>query len=229
MKKQVLILLIQAFAIGVFAQSEPYVKALKKLEYGSTVLDAAMLFKKDFPNFKSLTEGKGPVLLTVFTNPYDAAQKFKIEAYFLVNEKDQQLVQLFYVNDALYEKGAYWYFHKDSVDAVEKKYMKCNNTFISNPMLLSIEGGSVKSEEEKYELGRKTHYPVQKQGKNSREGMTGYELIYEQGAGARGFWVYMQAFNTFESGLDTSMDFPHMKPPKGVFTELAELLTASQQ
>lgn len=227
MKKLVLILLIQAFAMGTFAQSEPYMKALKKLEYGSTILDAAMLFKKDFPQFKSLSQG--PVLLTVFTNPYDETQKFKIEAFYLVDEEKGELVQLYFVNDELYEKGAYWFYHQDSVQAVETKYMKCNNAFVSNPVLLAIEHGKVKSEEEKYELGRKTRFPVEKLGKNSREGLTGYELVYTRDTGARGFWVYMKAFNTMDNGLDVSMDIPHMEAPKGVFEELEDLLVVSQQ
>ncbi len=227
MKKLVLVFLIQALAIGTFAQSEPYVKALIKLEYGSTILDAAMLFKRDFPEFKSLTSK--PVFVTAFTNPYDASQTFRIEAFYFVNEKNKELVQLFYVNDELYEKSMYWFYETDSVKAVETKYMKINNTYVSNPELLAREGGAVKHTEEKYAQGRKTVYPIMKQGKNERVGYAGYELVYTGDTGARGFWVYAQIFSTMENGLDSTMEFPRITPPKGTFDELEQVLLAEQQ
>ncbi len=227
MKKLLVVLLIQAFALSTFAQSEPFVKALKKLEYGSTILDAAMLFKKDFPDFRSLSQK--PIFITAFSNPYDASQVFRIEAFYFVNEKDQELVQLYYVNDVLYEKSVYWFYPTDSVKAVEEKYMKCNNSFIANPALLAAEGGAVKSTEEKYAQGRKTIYPIQKQGKNERIGYTGYQLVYTGDTGARGFWVYAQILSTMDNGLDNTMQFPRIEPPTGTFDELEQVLLAEQQ
>lgn len=227
MKKIVLALLVQAFALTTFAQSEPFVKALKKLEYGSTILDAAMLFKRDFPDFESMTQK--PVFITAFTNPYDASQTFRIEAFYMVNRKDQELVQLYYVNDELYEKSVYWFYPTDSVKAVETKYMKCNNAFVSNPALLAAEKGSVKHKEEKYAQGRKTVYPVQKVGKDERIGYAGYELVYTGDTGARGFWVYAQILSTMNNGLDNSMEFPRIAPPKGTYDELEQVLLVSEQ
>lgn len=227
MKKLVLVLLIQAFAIGTFAQSEPFVKALKKLDYGSTILDAAMLFKRDFPDFKAMSQK--PVFITAFNNPYDATQVFRIEAFYFVNKKDQELVQLYYVNDVLYEKAVYWFYPSDSVKAVETKYMKCNNAFISSPVLLAAEGGAVKKTEEKYAQGRKTIYPAKKQGKNERIGYAGYELVYTGDTGARGFWVYAQILSTMDNGLDNTMQFPRISPPKGTFDELEQVLLANQE
>ncbi len=227
MKKLVLVLLIQALAIGTFAQSEPFAKALIKLEYGSTILDAAMLFKRDFPEFKSLINK--PVFVTSFANPYDESQTFKIEAFYFVNEKDRELVQLYYVNDELYEKSVYWFYEKDSVKAVETKYMKINNTYISNPELLARKGGAVTHSEEKYAWGRKTEYPIMKQGKKERVGYAGYELVYTEETGGRGFWVFAQIFSTMENGLDSTMEFPRIAPPKGTFDELEQLLLADQQ
>jgi hypothetical protein len=222
MKRTVLVLLLQAIAISGFAQNEMFVKALKKLEFNSTILDAAMLFKKDFPEFEALTNA--PVMIDEFPNPYDSTQNLKIEAFYFVNKKGQELVQLYYVNDALYEKSVHWFFHKDSVEAVETKYMKCSNMFKSNPALLAAEKGKVVSEEEKYDLGARTYFPVQKTGKNIRKGETGYKLVYTRETGGRGFWVYAQSFNTYDNSLDTSMDFPHISAPAGTFDELETVL-----
>lgn len=224
MKKILLSLLVFGMSFTSFAQDEQFVKSLKKLEYGSTILDAAMLFKKDWPQFQVLNNA-GPVQITVFTNPYDETQKFKIDALYLLNNDDKQLVQLYYVNDALYQKSVFWFLHKDSVELVETNYQKAKNTFISNPVLIRMEGGKVKAEESSYELGKKTLFPVEKQGKNERVGQAGYELVYTSETGARGFWVYMQAYNTMDCGLDMTMDFPLMGPPKGTFDDLENLLS----
>lgn len=113
-----------------------------------------------------------------------------------------------------------WFYHKDSVAAVEKKYMKCNNTFISNPKLLAAEEGKVKFTEEKYDLGVRTLFPVEKVGKKAREGETGYKLVYTRETGGRGFWVYMKVFSTMDNGLDSSMNIPHVTPPNAIFEEL---------
>ena len=222
MKKITILSLIIAFSLGLTAQNEPFVKALKKLEYGSTILDAAMLFKKEFPDFKVLTTA--PVLLKQFTNPYDTTQTFTIEAFYFINEQDKELVQLYYVNEGLYEKSAYWYYDKDDVAGVEQRYMQCNNAFVANPILLAAESGKVKSEEEKYELGRKTHYPVTKVGKSEHKGETGYYLVYSRDTGGRCFWAYAQLFNTLDNGLDNSMDFPHIMAPNCTWDELQATL-----
>lgn len=223
MKKGITLLLALTLGFGAFAQSEPYIKALTKLEYGSTVLDGAMLMKKDFPEFRQLSNA--PVLITAFMNPYDESQKFTIEAFYYINDKSQEVVQLYYVNDGLYEKAALWFYHNDSVAAVEKKYMKCKNAFISNPKLLAAEEGKVKFTDEKYDLGARTIFPVEKMGKNVREGEAGYKLVYTRETGGRGFWVYMKVFSTMDNGLDVSMNIPHIMPPNLVMEELeAELI-----
>jgi hypothetical protein len=228
MKKGITLLLALTLGFGAFAQSEPFIKALIKLEYGTTILDGAMLMKKDFPEFRQLT--KAPVIITAFMNPYDETQKFNIEAFYFINDKDMEVIELYYVNNALYEKSAMWYFHKDSVAAVEKKYMKCNNTFISNPKLLAAEQGKVKFTEESYDLGKRTIFPVEKQGKNVREGETGYKLVYTPETGGRGIWVYMKVFSTMDNGLDISMNVPHVAPPNLIFSEIeAELVPGSKE
>ena len=222
MKKTTILVLLLAFNISVFAQSEPFVKALKKLEYGSTILDAAMLFKKEFPEFRQITNA--PVLIKQFPNPYDTSQTFTIEAFYFVNDKDHELVQLYYVNDGLYEKSVFWYYPKDSVAAVEDRYMKCNNAFVSNPVLLAAESGKVKSEEEKFDLGRKMHYPVTKVGKSEHKGESGYYLVYTRETGGRAFWAYALLFNTLDNGLDNTMEIPHITAPNCTWDELEQTL-----
>lgn len=222
MKKGITLLAVMALSLGTMAQSEPFIKALVKLEYGSTVLDGAMLMKKDFPEFRQLSNA--PVLITAFMNPYDETKKFNIEAFYFINDKNMEVIQLYYVNNALYEKSAMWFYHKDSVAAVEKKYMKCNNTFISNPKLLAATEGKVKFTEESYDLGKRTIFPVEKQGKNVREGETGYKLVYTPETGGRGVWVYMKVFSTMDNGLDVSMNIPHIAPPNLVFSEIEQAL-----
>jgi hypothetical protein len=223
MKKTVLLFISLAFSLASFAQSQAYVKTLKKLEFGTTILDAAMMFKADHPEFKVIMDG--PVQITVFTNPYDETQKIQIQALYLVNEKDQDLVELYYANDALYQKGSFWFEPKDSVTLVQTNYAKARNTFLSNSTLLQVEAGKVKSEETSYDLGKKTTFPIEKQGKKARVGEAGYELVYTPETKARGFWVYMTAYSTMNSALDSSMNFPMMSTPKGVFDELETLLS----
>ena len=223
MKKITLLFISFSLSIAAFAQSQAYIKTLKKLEFGTTILDAAMMFKAAHPEFEVFMDG--PVQITVFTNPYDETQKIRIQALYLVNEKDQDLIELYYANDKLYQKGSFWFEPKDSVTLVQTNYAKARNAFLSNSALLFVEAGKVTSEETSYDLGKKTVFPIEKQGKKARAGEVGYELVYTQETKARGFWVYMMAYSTLNSALDSSMDFPMMTTPKGVWEELSELLS----
>lgn len=222
MKKLATLFLICTFALGVFAQSEPFVKSTIKLAYGSTILDAAMMFKKDYPEFKSMT--KTPVSINTLQDPDDAEKSLKVEAAYFRNEDDQVLVELYFVNDLLYAKSIYWFFHKDSVDAVEKKYMKATNLIISNPTLLNYQRGSVKHTEESYQLGKKTLFPIQKQGPEVRNAETGYELVYTAETGGRGFWVHLNGLNTFESDISNKIEIPLTESPQCTFSELEQTL-----
>ena len=223
MKKITSIILFLALSTAAIAQGQAYIKSLKKLEYGSTILDAAMMFKTEHPSFEVFMGG--PVQLTVFTNPYDETQKIKIEALYFINKKDQELIQLFYASGGLYQKGSFWFEPKDSVTLVQTNYAKARNTFLSNATLLQVEEGKVQSEETSYDLGKRTLFPIEKRGKKARVGEAGYELVYTPETKARGFWVYMTAYSTLNSSLDSSMKFPLMQIPKGVFDELETLLS----
>jgi len=227
MKKITLLLISFSLSMVAFAQSQAYVKTLKKLEFGTTILDAAMMFKADHPEFEIFTDG--PVQITVFTNPYDETQKIQIQALYLINEKDKDLIQLYYANDKLYQKGTFWFEPKDSVTLVQTNYMKARNAFISNSTLLFFEAGNVKNEEKSSDLGKKTVFPIERQGKKARVGEAGYELVYTPETKARGFWVYMTAYSTMNSTLDSSMDFPIMSTPKGIWEELAQLLSPVEE
>jgi hypothetical protein len=222
MKKVFSLFILLALSTAVMAQSETFAKALKKLEYGSTILDAGMLFKKDFPEFRALT--KAPVPIDVMANAKDPQTPIKIEAFYFMNDADQELIQLYYVNGKLYEKSVYYYYPKDSIAAVETKYMKCNNLAVSDVNLLAAEGGKVKFSEENLELGKKTHYPIEKVGKQERTGETGYHLVYTPQTGGRGFWVYVRVFKTLGTILDSSMEIPHPQVPEGIYSEAESLL-----
>ena len=134
---------------------------------------------------------------------------------------------MYFVNDLLYAKSIYWFFHNDSVDAVEKKYMKSTNLVISNPNLLNYERGSVKHTEESYQLGKKTLFPIQKQGPEVRNAETGYELVYTAETGGRGFWVHLKGVNTFESDISFKVEVPLTESPKCTFDELEQTLIKS--
>ena len=88
MKKLATLFLAVTIATGAFAQSEPFVKSVIKLPYGSTILDAAMMFKKDYADdFASMT--KTPVFITTMQDPDDAEKTLKVEAAYFKNEKEQ--------------------------------------------------------------------------------------------------------------------------------------------
>ena len=227
MKKITLVLAFIAICLTSFGQSEPFIKSLKKLPQGSTILDAAMLFKKDHPEFVPMTNA--PVLITVFRNPEDTSKTIKIQAAYFKHDANQTLVQLYYANGQLYQKSVFWYYPKDSVAGVETKYMKATNSFIANPTILSAEGGNVKHQEESQDLGKITSFPIVKRGQEAIDGQTGYRVVYTPDTGIRGYWVHMQVINTLECDLTTKMDFPVAESPNGIYDELESLLLSDQQ
>lgn len=222
MKKLVLVLLLQGFALCTFAQAEPFIKSLRKLEFGSTILDAGMLFKKDYSQFQMLEEK--PHFIADIADPKDSTKSYRIEGFYLISMERKQLVQLYYVNNKLYQKGAYWFFEKGEIAEVETKYAKCNNYFKSDPFFISRNHGVVAGTEMTSNLGRKTQYLIDKVDKDVAAGECGYEVVYNKTDGASGFWVYIDGINTLEMELDPSMEVPELEAPKVVMDEVREAL-----
>lgn len=229
MKTILLILSLAIFAGTALAQGEPFVKKLRDLKVGSSTVECYMLFQRYFPEFKSLTEGHGPVLITKYSDDADETKTYKIEAAYLVNEDTRELVALYFCNGKLYEKSVFWFYDPEQVAEVETKYMKINNAFISNPTLLTREGGVVKHEEEKYEKGAKTYYPVFKNPKKEMNGQTGYDLVFDRESGPHGFWVYAKIFNNEEVELTNDMETPHIEPPQTDFDGLMAYLVPESE
>jgi hypothetical protein len=224
MKRVLLLLSAIIFSSASFGQGEPFVKKLRDLKVGSSTVECYMLFQRYFPEFKSLTEGHGPVLLTKYSDAADETKTYKIEAAYLVNEASRELVTMYFCNGKLYEKSVFWFYDNEQVAEVETKYMKINNAFISNPNLLTREKGTVKHEEEKYEKGAKTYYPVFKNPKKEVMGQTGYDLVFDRESGPHGFWVYAKIFNNQEVELTNDMETPRIEPPQTSFDGLTAYL-----
>lgn len=222
MKKLILVLLLQGFALCTFAQAEPFIKSLRKLEFGSTILDAGMLFKKDYSQFQMLEEK--PHFIADIADPEDSSKTYRIEGFYLISLERKQLVQLYYLNDKLYQKGAYWFFTKDEIAEVETKYAKCMNYFKSDPFFLSRNHGAVVGAEETGHLGRKTKYLIDKIDHDVAAGECGYEAVYNKEEGASGFWVYIDGINTMEMDLNPSMEIPELEAPKVVIDEVRDAI-----
>lgn len=225
MKKIISLLSILLSANILLAQGEPFVKKLRDLKNGSTLIECGMMFQRYFPEFKSLTEGHGPVLLTKFSDQEDETKTYTIEAGYLLNEADRELVVLYFCNGKLYEKSVFWFYDTEQVAEVETKYMKINNSFVSNSTLLTMQGhGVVQHNEEKYDKGAKTFYPVHKNPKKEMVGQTGYDLVFDRESGPHGFWVYAKIFNNEESELTNDMNPPRIGPPQTSFATIKEYL-----
>lgn len=228
MKSFILSLSFTLIAGICFAQGEPFVKKLRDLEVGSSTVECYMLFQREFPEFKSLTEGHGPVLLSKFSDPADASKTYKIEAAYLVNEATRELVVLYFCNGRLYEKSVFWFYDPEQVAEVETRYMKINNAFVSNSTLLVKEGGVVKHTEEKYEKGAKTYYPVFRNPKKEMMGQTGYDLVFDRETGPHGFWVYAKIYNNENSDLTNDLNPPRIDPPQTDFENLKAYLVPAE-
>ena len=225
MTRNFLYALMAVFISGsVYAQGEPFVKKLRDLKNGSTMIECYMMFQRYFPEFRSLTEGHGPALISKFSDSEDETKTYKIEAAYLVHENDRELVTLYFCNGKLYEKSVFWFYETEQVAEVETKYMKINNAFVSNPTLLTREHGVVKHEEEKYDKGAKTFYPVFKNPNKEIMGQTGYDLVFDRETGPHGFWVYAKIFNNQEVELTNDMEVPRIGPPQIDFEGLESYL-----
>jgi hypothetical protein len=214
MKKLTTLLTLMLSSSICLAQAEPFVKKLRDLENGSTIVECAMMFQRYFPEFVALNAGHGPVLLTKFSDPADESKTYTIEAYYLMNEEERELVQLYFCNDRLYEKSVFWFFDPEQVADVETKYLKVNNAFISSPRLLAREQGVVKHNEEKYDKGAKTFYPVFSNPKKEMMGQSGYDLVFDRDSGPHGFWVYAKIFNNENTDLTNNLAAPRIEPPQ---------------
>ncbi len=223
--KSVFALLFLFLSSTAYSQGEPFVKKLRDLKSGSTLIECGMMFQRYFPEFKSLTEGHGPVLLTKFSDKEDETKTYTIEAGYLLNEEDRELVVLYFCNGKLYEKSVFWFYDSKQVAEVETKYMKINNSFVSNSTLLTMEGGGVvHHNEEKYDKGAKTFYPVHKNPKKEIMGQTGYDLVFDRETGPHGFWVYAKIYNNEDSELTNDMNPPRVGPPQTSFATIKEYL-----
>ncbi len=222
MKKLVLVLLLQGLVLCTIAQDEPFIKSLRNLEFGSTILDAGMLFKKDYAQFQMLEDR--PTFVADITDPEDSSKTYRIEAFYLISMDRKQLVQLYYLNDKLYQKGAYWYFEKGEIEEVEAKYASCKNYFKFDPFFIAKNKGVVAGSEVTSDLGRKTQYLINKVDQDIAAGECGYEVVYNKADGAKGFWVYIDGINTIELGLDPAMEIPEIETPKVPLDQVKETL-----
>ncbi len=230
MKKFALMLLCQIMLLSLSAQTEPFIKSLRKLSYGSTLLDAGMLFKKDFPQFKAVVQG--PILMEIISDPDDSTKTYRVEAYFQVSEEGQQLIQLYYVDNQLYEKGAYWYYPSNSgtdISEVEAKYQRCVNYFKSDHFMIQKGHGVARGNEVSSNNGKKTIFPLQDLGMDKAQGEAGYKLLYNQSDGPMGFWVYMEGMNSINLDINRNLSLPEMAPPEVTFAELESRIRRMDQ
>lgn len=222
MKKLLLAVTLQFLTLGLFAQSEPFVDAIRKLAPGSTILDAAMLFKKDYHQFKLLAEE--PTDIATIEDPANPDNPHKVQALYLVSHERSQLIQLYYFDDKLYQKAAYWYFEPGKVKEVEEKYAATLAYFKNDPLFIDKNKGFLDSKEITSETGRKTEFFLKKVAVEELRGECGYELVYSQEGGPRGFWVYMDGWNVRKLNLDADTELPEIDAPKGVLGEINNVL-----
>lgn len=222
MKKLLLALMLQGIFLSTYAQEEPFIKSLRKLEYGSTILDAAMLFKKDFSQFRFLTEE--PVIVADMVDPNNPENSKEIEAFYLVSDERNQLVQLYYVEDRLYQKAAYWYYKPGKVKEVEEKYAACKAYFEKDPVFIKANKGFLESEEIVSDRGRKMEYYFKNTDPSILRGECGYELVYSEKGGPKGFWVFMEGWNAEQFELSPDLKLLEIEPPKGTLENIDEVL-----
>ena len=222
MKKFVLVLLLQGFALCTFAQAEPFVKSLRKLEFGTTIMEAGMLFKKDYSQFRMLEER--PTYITDITDPADSTKTYRVEAFYLISVERKQLIQLYYLDDHLYQKGAYWFYEKGDIEGVETKYAKCINYFKSDPYFIKANHGLVPSEEIVGHTSKKTEFLIKKMSKDEGKGECGYEALYTKADGNKGFWVYIDGINTLDLDVNRDMEIPKIEAPKVVLDQVKNAL-----
>ena len=221
MKRLLLAISIQFLTFGLFAQSEPFVDAIRKLAPGSTILDAAMLFKKDYHQFRLLAEE--PTDISTIADPLNPENPHKVQALYLVSDERNQLIQLYYYDDKLYQKAAYWYFEPGKVKEVEEKYAATLAYFKNDPLFIDKNKGFLESNEIASENGRKTEFYLKKVKPEELRGECGYELVYNKEDGPRGFWVYMDGWNVRKLELDVNTKLPEIEAPKGDISEVGEL------
>lgn len=229
MKKLLVALLLQGFAVTAIAQTEPFVKSLRQLQFGSNILDAGMLFKRDFAQFTPVVQR--PILVTTVQDPDNDTNTFKIEAYYQISEDRKQLVQLYYVNNKLYEKGAYWFYEAttaEDIAEVEKKYTRCVNYFKSDWFFIHEGHGIAQGSEHSSNKGKKTTFPVDEIEMDLAQGEAGYEVIYSKEEGAKGFWVYMEGMNSVVLDIPKKMELPSMKAPEVPFDQVKEAILSME-
>ena len=229
MKRLLLTLLFLGATVSINAQSEPFIKSLRKLSFGSSILDAGMLFKKDFAQFQPVVQR--PIYVGTIVDPQDTNKTYRIEAYYQISEERKQLVQLLYINNKLYEKGAYWFYPSvtaQDIEDVEVKYMKCVNYFKSDQFFIHEGRGIAQEKEESSDYGKKTIFPIEEIGLDVAQGEAGYEVIYSKSGGAKGFWVYMEGMNTIDLDINRNMEVPAMQPPEVPFDEVREAILAME-
>jgi hypothetical protein len=228
MKKTTLLLMIALFSLSLFGQEEPFVKDVDDLLWQSNRSTALLLMGEKHKDFK-LVGGTFEILDSAYFVVDGDKKQVAYERMQYVNAEKRVLIQFIYVDDKLYGKNISYYFTSDEMPKAEKLYNKYNHAFETSNELAFLMGmghDEIYFKDETVAAGKMRLYPAKRVHYDVWEGHVGlvlnipdiYKLkdIHQN----KGVWMFVTAYNTFDSPVSTKYNFPKLNPPYATFEEL---------
>ncbi len=235
MKKVLLLLAIIFPSVLLVAQEKMELEAtLESITYKSTKVLALEQISIHHPDFKLVTDNI-QILDSISLIIDGKTKKVAYELIQLVSEKRQALLQFIYVNDWLYGKNTSYYFEQGKAKEAEEFYQVVNEAILTNnraKALMSPGGDEVYFVDEQIAAGKLRKYPAKRVQFDVWEGTSGIVLNIpditklENVHQAKGIWVFLSVYNTFEVPISTKFKFPMVNPP---YTTIADLVAATRK
>ncbi len=229
MKKATLLFLSAFFSLSTFAQEESFVKDVDDLVWHTNRATALLLMKEKNPDFK-LIGGSFEVLDSAYLIVDGARKHVAYERMQYVSAEKNVVIQFIYVDDKLYGKNISYYYTSDQMPKAEEKYNSFNHFLENSNELAFLMGAShdeVYFRDETVAAGKMRLYPAKRVHFDVWEGHVALVLnipnIYklEDVHQNKGVWMFMTAYNTFDSPISTKYKFPELLPPYATIDELA--------
>lgn len=213
MKRILLTLILAASIAGVSAQNCD--DLLENINFGTTFGEASLFLSKQAGKFKSVYGM--PEVLTTFTNPYDETQKLEVTAAYFVSNKSKVLIELHFVNGALFEKAVFHYYDISELNSAVEAYDAYNACCVEDPKLKDPLKSDQQVDETTQTNGKRTIYNAILRGKKALVGETGYTTVGNDEDG--GAWAYVRYFSSLDNGLDSGMDIPYIVAPTATWED----------
>lgn len=215
-----------AFSVIGLSQEVYFFEGLETFKYGDNKAKTLIEFKANRPDYK-LAGGSFQVLDSISILENGKTKRTAFEYLQFVNEKENLLVEFYYLDDMLYGKNIAYYFESNDVKNAQKLFNHITDSLAVSPYLSHFRNqGPVYFEKHQLAAGEYNYYPIKRIHNDVYEGKVGMVWNVEDihklnDLNNKGIWVYITLVNTFEIPLKAKFRFPTPMVPYATIEELS--------